>query len=108
MLSEDFKSEMLNEFRKIYREELEAALGEQKLVKITELPPFLTKDHLKKILHIGNTKASELLNRADFPVLREAGVLVPSHLFIKWVEQNTEWIELNSQFPKEAKSLRAI
>lgn len=108
MFSEEFKAEIMEDIRNIIREEMEAAFGNKKLVKIKELPPFLKKDHLKELLYIRDTKASELLGRSDFPTLRQAGVLVPTHLFFKWVEHNTEWIDLNSDSPKDAKSLRVI
>lgn len=85
-----------DEFRKIIREELNAA-REQKPVTIRELPAMLTREELKDFLRIGDTKASELLSRADFPVMREAGVLIPTHLLMSWIEENTQWIQRNSK-----------
>lgn len=89
-------------FREIIREELKAAASKQKPVTVTpvtlqELPAMLTREELKAFLRIGETKASELLARADFPVLREAGVLIPTHLLMRWVEDNTQWIQKNSK-----------
>lgn len=93
MLNVQFDAEA---FRKIIREEMNAA-KEQKPVTIQELPAMLTRDELKDFLRIGDTKASELLSRADFPVLREAGVLIPTHLLMRWVEDNTQWIQKNTK-----------
>lgn len=93
MLNIQFDAET---FREIIREEMKAA-QEQKPVTIQELPAMLTRDELKDFLRIGDTKASELLSRADFPVLREAGVLIPTHLLMRWVEDNTQWIQKNTK-----------
>lgn len=92
-------------FREIIREELEAANKKKPVtiqelsakVSIQELPALLTKQEFKKLLNIGETKASELLKRADFPVLREAGVLIPTHLLMRWIEDNTQWIQKNAK-----------
>ncbi|QDQ03180.1 DNA-binding protein [Lysinibacillus fusiformis] len=108
MLSEEFKAQIMQEFRNMIREEMAATLLESNL-QLQQLPPFLTKDELKELLRIKDTKASELLGRADFPVLREAGVLVPTHLFIQWVEANTQWIDINTGLaPNALRGLRAI
>lgn len=92
-------------FREIIREELEAANKKKPVtiqelsakISIQELPALLTRDGLKEFLHIGDTKAAELLSRADFPVLREAGVLIPTHLLMRWIEDNTQWIQKNAK-----------
>lgn len=68
------------------------------LQKQNELPPFLTITELMDLLRIGRTKASELLNRKDFPVFREAGVLIPTHLLFQWIEKHTQWTEENTGF----------
>jgi predicted XRE-type DNA-binding protein len=94
----DFKSE---EFRQVLREELANAIGD--VMKQRQLPPMLTRKQMMEVLHISQTKASELLNRPDFPVFREAGVLIPTHLLFKWIEKNTRWIAENTNyFNKEA------
>lgn len=80
----------IEEFREIIREELKVNSSNQVIIK--ELPAMLTREELKKLLCIGDTKASELLSRPDFPVFREAGVLIPTHLLIKWIEDNTQCI----------------
>lgn len=108
MLSEEFKTQIMQEFRTMIREEMSATLLEFNM-QLQQLPPFLTKAELKELLRIGDTKASELLGRADFPVLREAGVLIPKHLFIQWVEANTQWIDINTGLtPNSRKGIRAI
>lgn len=84
------------EFRKMLREEIKAAVAD--IVRQNRLPPFLTKSEMKDVLRIGSTKASELMNRPDFPVCREAGVLIPTHLLFKWVDRNTRWLEENSKY----------
>jgi len=61
------------------------------------LPPLLTKSDLQDLLDIGATKASELLNREDFPVIREFGhPRVPTHLLLTWIDDHTEWITDNA------------
>ncbi|UQD53332.1 DNA-binding protein [Bacillus methanolicus] len=89
----DFQSE---EFRQVLREELANAIGE--VMKQNQLPPMLTRKQMMEVLHISHTKASELLNRQDFPVFREAGVLIPTHLLFKWIEKNTRWVEENTGY----------
>ncbi|MFF5994823.1 DNA-binding protein [Lysinibacillus sp. KU-BSD001] len=89
-------------FREMIREEVQIGLAAQKPIQIKELPPLLTKEELKELFHIKDTKAAELLARADFPVLREAGTLIPTHLLMRWIEDNTQWIN------KNAKSFKAI
>ncbi|PEZ05538.1 hypothetical protein CN326_13820 [Bacillus sp. AFS018417] len=86
----------VDSFRQIIREEVERATVH--LQKQNELPPFLTVTELMELLHIKRTKASELLNRSDFPVFREAGVLIPTHLLFQWIEKHTFWIEENTEF----------
>lgn len=93
MLNVQFDAEAL---REIIREEMNAA-KKQNSITIQELPAMLTRDELKDFLRIGDTKASELLSRVDFPVLREAGVLIPTHLLMRWVEDNTQWIQKNTK-----------
>lgn len=62
----------------------------------SSLPPLLTKSQLMDLLDIGATKASELLNREDFPVIREFGhPRVPTHLLMIWIDEHTEWIREN-------------
>lgn len=86
----------VDSFRQIIREEVERATVH--IQKQNELPPFLTVTELMELLHIKRTKASELLNRSDFPVFREAGVLIPTHLLFQWIEKHTSWVEENTEF----------
>ncbi|HDX9652512.1 TPA: helix-turn-helix domain-containing protein [Bacillus wiedmannii] len=91
----------IESFRQIIREEVQKAT--EHLQQTKELPPFLTITEMMELLHIKRTKASELLNRSDFPVCREAGVLIPTHLLFKWMEQHTEWVETNTEYFNEFK-----
>lgn len=92
MFQVNFDSEML---RQIIREELTTIL-EGQANQCYALPPLLTRSELKQLLRIGDTKAAELLGREDFPVFREAGVLVPTNLLFRWIEQHTTWVDHNS------------
>ena len=79
-----------NRFRQIIREEIadfEAAKAKQ-----NEWPPLLSRKQLMEFLGVKANKASELLNRADCPVIREFGhPRVPTHLLMKWIDEHTEW-----------------
>lgn len=86
----------LEALRGIIREEVRAAVSEA--VKTKELPHLLTRKELMELFHISQTKVTELLGRADFPVMREAGILIPTHLLFKWIEKNTNWIEENTTY----------
>ncbi|MEK0285955.1 MAG: DNA-binding protein [Caldibacillus thermoamylovorans] len=86
------------EFRKILREEIKNAVAD--VVRQNQLPPMLTRKELMDLFKIGPTKCTELLNRSDFPVFREAGVLIPTHLLFKWIEKNTRWMEENTKYFK--------
>lgn len=60
-------------------------------------PPVLNRSQLMEFLGIKETKASELLNRQDFPVIREFGhPKVPTHMLVIWIEEHTEWVRENS------------
>lgn len=62
-----------------------------------QFKPLLTKTDLMELLDIGATKASELLNREDFPVTREFGhPRVLTHLLMIWIEEHTEWVRDNA------------
>ncbi|GGE58381.1 helix-turn-helix domain-containing protein [Priestia taiwanensis] len=93
MITANFDIEPL---RQIIREEMERANFHRD--KQNELPPMLTITQLMELLHIKRTKASELLSRADFPVFREAGVLIPTHLLFQWIEKHTSWMEENTDY----------
>lgn len=62
-------------------------------------PPLLSRSQMMDFLGIKDTKASELLNRQDFPVIREFGhPKVPTHLLFQWIDAHTEWVRENSEF----------
>ncbi|MCV9886272.1 DNA-binding protein [Metabacillus halosaccharovorans] len=82
-------------FSEIIKEEVAKALQD---FRTTQLPPMLTRQQFMDLLNIKQAKASELLNRPDFPVFREAGVLVPTHMLFKWIEKNTRWVEENTDY----------
>ncbi len=82
--------------RQIIREEISNAVSE--LQNKDSLPPFLTREEMMELLRIRPTKASELLNRQDFPVCREAGLLIPTDMLFEWIRLNTRWVEKNSSF----------
>lgn len=67
---------------------------------LNNLPPLLTRTELMKLLRIGPTKAAELMARPDFPVLREAGVLIPTHKLFEWIDRNTRWVKDNTKYFK--------
>lgn len=85
-----------DELRQIIREEIKNAVAD--VIRENQLPPMLSRKQLMELLQIGPTKCSELLNRPDFPVFREAGVLIPTHLLMKWIEKNTRWVEDNTGY----------
>ncbi|MEK3882383.1 DNA-binding protein [Paenibacillus sp. PL2-23] len=61
------------------------------------LPPVLTRSQLMEFLDIGSTKAAELLNRADFPVVRELGhPRILTHQLIQWMERHSDWVNDNA------------
>jgi|SRR5699024_9745149 len=60
------------------------------------LPTVLNRERLKEVLDIKDNKVSELLARADFPVLRETGrPKVPAKQLLVWIDQHTEWMDEN-------------
>ena len=92
MLSVQMDFEKLEQ---IIKAAVDAAIEKHSLAN--SMPALMTRTQLKEYLEIGDTKASELLNRADFPVCRELGhPRVPTHLFMKWIEQHTDWMDANA------------
>jgi hypothetical protein len=68
-----------------------------------ELPIVLTREEAMDVLRCGSTTMAELMRRPDFPVIREFGVKIPTHMLMNWIEKNTRWLEKNSTyFDKEA------
>ncbi|OAH53119.1 hypothetical protein AWH48_12240 [Domibacillus aminovorans] len=74
---------------------------EEKLDARSKLPPMLNNKQMQEVLQISKTKATELLNRPDFPVFREAGVLIPTHRLFEWIDSNTRWVNDNTGFFKD-------
>lgn len=87
-----------DELRQMIREEVKQAVSDA--ISTKELPPLLTRKELMKLFHISQTKTSELLGRADFPVFREAGVLIPTKQLFEWIDKHTNWVETNTQYFK--------
>ncbi|MFB9326970.1 DNA-binding protein [Paenibacillus aurantiacus] len=57
------------------------------------LPPILNRTQFMELLDIGATKAAELFNRKDFPVIREFGhPKILTHQLMQWCEQHSEWV----------------
>lgn len=61
------------------------------------LPVMLTKDEVIRILKCNHEKMDELLKRPDFPVNQELH-LIPSHLLKMWIDRNTRWLEINTDY----------
>lgn len=87
-----------DELRQMIREEVKQAVSDA--ISTKELPPLLTRKELMKLFHINQTKTSELLSRADFPVFREAGVLIPTKALFEWIDKHTDWVETNMSYFK--------
>jgi len=93
-------------FEKMLKDAIEEALAPLKsdleeLKQTTYLSkhdPILTVEELMDFLKIGRTKASELLSRPDFPVIRACGVKIPTHLLMEWIELNTDWVKSNTDY----------
>ncbi|WP_342512295.1 DNA-binding protein [Sporosarcina sp. FSL K6-1522] len=65
-----------------------------------DLPPLLTRLELMELLRIGPTRTTELMKRPDFPVMREAGVLIPTDKLFQWIDRHTQWVEDNTSYFK--------
>lgn len=97
MFNEEFKEEIIQEFRELIREELEKVFTPKPLIR--ELPVLLTRKQLMELFNIRDTKASALLGRADFPKFYEAGrVLIPSKAVLQWIDEHTEWVNTNTKY----------
>ncbi|WP_077623805.1 hypothetical protein [Sediminibacillus massiliensis] len=78
-----------------------------KLDQYSKWPPILTKKDLMEFLQIKDNKASELLNRDDFPVIREFGhPRVSLQQLMYWIDQHTDWVKDNA--PKAKYPYRVI
>jgi hypothetical protein len=97
MLKLDFDEALIDQFAtKVANKAFEKL--STKIDSLTGLPPLLTKKQLEEFFQISHSTASLLLNRDDFPVIREVGVRVPTHLLIKWIEKNTKWVQENTDY----------
>ncbi|MED0665752.1 hypothetical protein P4T04_05390 [Bacillus badius] len=65
-----------------------------------DLPHILTREETMDVLRCGKSKLAELMRRPDFPVMRDFGVKVPTHLLFKWIEKNTAWVDENTDYFK--------
>lgn len=67
---------------------------------INNIPPLLTKAQFQELLDIGSTKAAELFNREDFPVIRDLGhPRIPTQLLFIWIYEHTDWVRDNAKNP---------
>lgn len=99
MLTVEFDYVKLAEaMRPVIREEIQ----EMKKGKYgtQEWPFLMTVTQLKEFFHIKSWKASELMGRPDFPVIREAGVLIHRDKLFEWIDRNTQWVEDNTKYFK--------
>jgi hypothetical protein len=62
------------------------------------LPIYLTRAQLKELLHIGETKATELMRQPGFPVSRKAGVLIRSEHLLQWMDNHAQWVKENTGY----------
>ncbi|MGM1022977.1 MAG: DNA-binding protein [Bacillota bacterium] len=77
---------------------VEKALERNSFSAANHQPVLFDKQQLMDFLRIGSTKASELLNREDFPVIREFGhPRVPLHALMVWIDEHTEWVRDNAK-----------
>ena len=93
MLNVQFDADSL---RQIIREEVRAAIADR--LDGDKLPPLLTRVEAMNLLRIKSWKMSELMARPDFPVMREAGVLIPRDKLFIWIDRNTRWVEDNTGY----------
>lgn len=68
------------------------------LLPAHDLPPLLTRTQMMELLHISSWKATELFGRPDFPVFREAGLLIPTKKLFEWIDRHTQWVEENTNY----------
>ncbi|AGK52000.1 hypothetical protein [Bacillus sp. 1NLA3E] len=74
----------------------------ERIGSFNDLPLVLTREEAMKVLRCGPTKMAELMARPDFPVSREFGVKIPTHMLTKWIEKNTRWMEANTGYFNKA------
>ncbi|WP_404407665.1 helix-turn-helix domain-containing protein [Jeotgalibacillus malaysiensis] len=80
----------LDKLQEMFNVALDQAL-ERHAIK-QQLPPLLTMIQFMELFDISRPKATELINRRDFPVLRSAGhPRIPTKQLFEWIDRNTEW-----------------
>lgn len=97
MITMQFDYEKLAEaLRPVIREEIQVVMKDTSAIQ--NLPPLLTRVQMMELLHISAWKATELIGRPDFPVMREAGLLFPTDMLFEWIKRNTQWVEDNTKY----------
>lgn len=97
MFNEEYKEALKEVFREVVQEELAKIIEPKPMIR--ELPHLLSREQLMEFFHMKSTKASELLKRADFPKIRDAGhVLIPSKQLLEWIDEHTEWMRENTTY----------
>lgn len=97
-LAEALLPKLAEALRPVIREEINELMKNKK--GSHELKPLLTKAELEELFHIKSWKASQLLGRPDFPVIREAGVLIHRDKLFEWIDRHTQWVEDNTGYFK--------
>lgn len=83
------------ELQQMITSAVQAAVEKTKITN--KYPALMTKSQMMEFLGIGATKAAELLNREDFPVIREFGhPKIPFNSLMIWIDEHTEWIRTNA------------
>ncbi|MCY8354575.1 hypothetical protein MOD14_10390 [Bacillus haynesii] len=76
-------------------------LLKEKISVTEQLPHVLTRSEVKEVLKIKDTKIAELFKRPDFPVNDLIGKKVPTHMLFEWINNNTRWVEKNTDYFKK-------
>lgn len=85
----------VDDLRQVIRDEVRSEVYSaiKQMTQKDELPHFLTRGEAKELLRVSETKMSELMGRADFPVCREFGTKIQTEKLFKWIEDNTPAIQ---------------
>ncbi|MGD0032504.1 DNA-binding protein [Paenibacillus illinoisensis] len=87
-----------NELQQMIMAAVQKAIEQSPFASSQMHPTLMDKKQLMEFLKIGATKAAELLNREDFPVIREFGhPRVPFHSLMAWIDDHTEWVKANAK-----------
>lgn len=72
----------------------EKVLAKQQQDPLNHLPIALSKERLCEELDISASTAVTLFRREGFPVVRNlGGPKVPTHLLLKWLEKEANWVQ---------------